>query len=635
MRNTMFRTALALLCASGVYAGRGEIVVTLDESATYQTMEGFGGAITESAAWLIRNKMSTAQRTNLLHELFSTNGIGLSCLRIPIGASDFRLADYTLDDVAAGQTDYALASFSTARDQNWKIPLLREIRAITTNVTLFAAPWSPPAWMKTSTNLYYGKLNAGARQAYAEYLLKFVQAYAATGLPISAISLQNEPLNEPYSYPGAAMSAQEQITLAGTVGRLFQSNAVSTRLLGYDHNWSNYTYPNTVLSNTGARAYLAGTAFHGYEGSESAQSAVHAAHPDKDIFFTEISAGTWSTNFSDCLMWDATHLLIGATRHWAKTIIKWNLALDASGGPKKNGGCSTCRGIITINTNTGAFTRNYDYYALAHLSAAVRPGAVRIGCTDNASDGPLTVAFKNSDGTMALLAQNKATQSLDFVIRWNDQFARCTLPAQSLATLAWPNTQGATADVRITRGDQSMLFQAQTNSRPVFGNPLLTVTIQPASAVSAGAQWRVDAGEWQTDGQSLPVSIGTHTVECAALTRWIEPAAQTVSLASNEAKQLYLTYTAWPATAQAFSFRAVALTNSAILSWGDPRLSWFTNQTVLIRFSTNTYPAHTADGTGLYTGALRRVSHESLTPAQTYFYTLWCTQDGAAFTNPP
>lgn len=624
-----------MLFLASVIAVRSEITVTLNETNTCQTMEGFGAAITESTAWLIQNRMTETQRTNLLHELFSTDsGIGLSYLRVPIGASDFRLADYTLDDMPAGQTDYTLAHFSTARDQLWVIPLLRAIRTVNTNISLMASPWSPPAWMKSSTNLYYGRLNTGAQQAFAGYLLKFIQAYAATGLPIASITLQNEPLYEPYAYPGMYMSAQQQINLAVTVGQLFQSNAIATRILCYDHNWDDYAYPNTVLSNAAARQYLAGTAFHGYEGAESAQSYVHNAHPDKEIYFTEITAGTWSGNFSDRLMWDVTHLLIGTTRHWAKTIIKWNLALDASGGPKTNGGCSGCQGILTINTNNGAVTRQHDYYILAHVSAFVRPGAVRIDSADNASDGPLTVAFQNTNGTMALITQNKSTSAQDFVIRWKNQLINYAMPAKSLATFSWPDSNGATVNVWITRGDQSMLFQRQTNS-PVFQPQTLTVTLLPSAAIASGALWRVNNGAWRNSGQSVPLSVGIHTVECSTVARWIEPSPLDISLSSNQARSVALTYSNWPPAAQSFYFHAVALTNSVVLSWHDPRLSWFTNQTVLIRFSTSDYPAYTTDGSGLYTGALRTITHEPLTSLQTYYYTIWCSQNGSTFTNPP
>ena len=634
MRRVRHGAALMLFLVS-VIAVHSEITVTLIETNTYQAMEGFGAAITESTAWLMQNKMTTAQRTNLLHELFSTNsGIGLSYLRVPIGASDFRLVNYTLDDMPAGQTDYPLAQFNTARDQLWVIPLLREIRAINTNLSLMASPWSPPAWMKSTTNLYSGSLKTGAHQAFAGYLLKFIQAYTATGLPIHAITLQNEPLHEPYTFPGTYMSAQQQISLAGTVGQLFQSNAITTRILCFDHNWDNYAYPNTVLSNTTARSYLAGTAFHGYAGAVSAQSYVHNAHPDKDIYFTEISSGTWAGSFSDRLMWDATQLLIGATRNWAKTIIKWNLALDASGGPKTNGGCSSCQGILTISTNTGAVTRQYDYYILAHISAFVRPGAVRIASSDTASDGPLTAAFQNTDGSTALIALNKKTTAQDYCIRWKNRLINYELPAKSLATFSWPNVSGATVDVRITRGDQTALFQAQTN-RPVFQSQTLTVTVLPTAVATNGAQWRVNGGEWLSGKQSVVLSVGTHTVECSQVSRWIEPSPLAVSISSNQARSVTLTYSNWPASPATFYLRAVALTNSAILSWNDPRLSWFSNQTVLIHFSTNDYPATTGDGSGIYTGMLRTVTHESLISRQTYYYTIWCTQNGSDFTNPP
>lgn len=625
---------MSLFLTAAVW-GWADISVTISPSNTYQTMEGFGAAISESTAWLMQNKLSATQRSNLLYELFSTNnGIGLSALRVPIGASDFRLADYTLDDVSAGTTDYSLTYFSIARDQAWVIPLLRQIRTVSTNVALMATPWTPPAWMKNSTNLYYGRLNAGAYQVYAEYLLRFIQAYTATGLPIAAITLQNEPLHQPYSYPGAYMSTQQQINLIPVVGRLFQSNAITTKILCYDHNWDDFAYPNAVLSNATARQYLAGTAFHGYEGVVSNQSRVHLAHPDKDIYFTEMSSGIWAGDFSSRLMWDAENLLVGATRHWAKTVIKWNLALDLAGGPKISGGCSGCQGIVTINTNSGAITRMFDYYVLAHISAFVRPGAVRIGCSDNAYGVPITVAFRNPDQSLALIALNKSSTTQNVTIRWNDQVTGFLLPSKSLASVGWPDTSGATTTVRITRGDQTALFQLLTNP-PAFNAQTLIVSLQPDAVRTSGAQWRIDGGAWQSGTRTLPLNAGTHTAECSTVAQWIEPSLLAVSLASNQARFVALTYSNWPATPNAFSFRTVALTNSIVLSWNDPRLSRFTNQTVLVRFSTNGYPETTTEGSGLYTGALRRLTHENLTPLVTYYYTIWCTQDGLTFTNPP
>ncbi|MDD4735123.1 MAG: glycoside hydrolase family 30 beta sandwich domain-containing protein [Kiritimatiellae bacterium] len=627
--------AIGPILLATVFAVQAQINVTVDDTVTYQTMNGFGAAITESTAWLLRNKMSAAQRTALLQELFSADtGIGLSALRIPIGASDFRLADYTLDDMPAGQTDYALDHFSSARDQLWRIPLLREICAINTNLILIASPWSPPAWMKSSGQLYRGRLNTGAHQVFAEYLMKFIQTFTATGLPIYAVTMQNEPLYEPYAYPGTYMPASQQIQLAATVGRLFQSNAVSTRILCFDHNWSDYAYPITVLNDPVARPFLAGSAFHAYEGAPSAQSLLHNAHPDKEIHFTEMSSGTWAGSFSKRLIWDATYLLIGATRNWAQTVIKWNLALDPEGGPKIDGGCNGCEGLVTIHTNNGTVSRNFDYYTIAHLSAFVQPDARRIDSSDTASDGPLTTAFRNPDASIALIALNKNTAAREFVIRWSNQLINVEMPAQSLATITWPGIAGATSSVWITRGDQTALLQPQSNP-PAFHPQTLTINVQPEEAENAGAQWRLDATEWRAGKQSIPLSAGVHTLECSRIIRWIEPATRVITVASNQAAFAAMTYSAWPDEPRSFYFRAVALTNSVVLSWHDPRLSWFTNTTVLIHYSTNDYPDHTAAGTALYTGELHSVVHQPLIPLHTYYYTIWCTQNGSTFTNPP
>ncbi|MBN1270159.1 MAG: hypothetical protein JXB04_11260, partial [Kiritimatiellae bacterium] len=480
MKRFAVAVLFAVLAAAPAFAA--EIVVEIDETTTFQTMEGFGAAITESSAWLLYNVLTPAERTNLLNDLFSPeDGIGLSYVRHPMGASDFRLADYTYDDVPPGQTDFALANFSIAHDELCILPVLQHAASVNTNLKIIASPWSPPAWMKDSEDLYYGRLRNDAHDAFAKYFVRFVQSYASNGLPIEAVTLQNEPLFEPYSYAGMYMEATNQARLATRVGQDFASNGITTRILAYDHNWDQYQYPITVMNDAAANPYVAGSAFHGYAGDVAAQSLVHDAHPDKDIYITEITAGEWAAGFDDTLLWDAATLIVGGARHWARAVIKWNLALDQNNGPKTSGGCDTCYGIVTINTNTHAVTRNADYYSLAHASKFVRRGAVRVAATETPAVGPYSVAFVNPDASTVVIAANFHTTERHFVLRWKEQSAGYMLPPRSVATFTWPDVPGATADVWITTGDQTKLLEKQS-AGPVFA---------PLSIEWKGRTWAV------------------------------------------------------------------------------------------------------------------------------------------------
>ena len=429
------RPNLTFQAGQGTHATRAH----LTPGTTYQTMVGFGAAVTDSSAWLIQNRLNAAQRATLLAQLFSPqSGIGLSYLQVPIGASDFALTAYTYDDRPAGQTDPNLAYFSIAHDQTYIIPTLQQARALNPALQLFAAPWSPPAWMKTSQSLYGGSLVSARHSVYAQYFVRFLQAYAAAGLPIHALAAQNEPLNDSTALPSAGMSTAQQSTFIGHyLGPALAAAGLNTRILCYDHNWDQPDYALTVLGDADARPYTAGTAFHGYGGDVSAQTTVHDAFPDKDIYFTEISGGDWATSFPDNLVWYLHNIVIGAPRNWAKTAIFWNIALDENDGPYLPGGCNGCRGVVTINSTSGNVAFEVEYYALAHASKFVQPGAVRTA--SESYDGTLeTVAYRNPDGTEVVLALNPGDASLWFDVVRNGQYFAYRLPPKSVATFVWP-----------------------------------------------------------------------------------------------------------------------------------------------------------------------------------------------------
>src|SRR5262249_14920641 len=289
----------------------------------------------------------------------------------------------------------------------------------------------------TSGSLITGRLLPQYYGAYANYFVKFIQAYQSAGVPIYAITPQNEPFFEPGNYPGMRWEPGDVADfIKNNLGPSFASAGINTKIIVWDHNWDVPTYPMTVLNDPAAKPFIDGSAFHCYAGSVSAQTTVHNAHPDRKIYFTECTSGAWSTNWSANLVWDLTNLLIGATRNWSSATIKFNLALDQNFGPH-TGGCPNCIGITTINQTTGAVTLNHDYYAIGHFSKFVMPGAVRIDSNQFESDGLLDVAFRNPDGSKVVVVLNSQAANRTFKILWAGQSITYTLPGSSVATFRW------------------------------------------------------------------------------------------------------------------------------------------------------------------------------------------------------
>lgn len=412
-------------------------VLTVDDSKTYQTMDGFGAALTDSSAWLLMKAMSEAARESLLRDLFHpTEGIGFSVLRLPIGASDFTVSgSYTYHDIPVGEQDPDLKRFSIAHDREYILPLLRRIRQINPQLKIIASPWTAPAWMKTNRKLHGGWLDWPAYSSFAKYFVRFIQAYAAEGVPIYAVTPQNEPRLERDSYPTMRMEPRDQARFIGEhLGPALTKARLRTKILIWDHNWDMPQYPLTVLADTKARRYIAGTAFHGYAGDVRAQAKILNAYPNKEIHFTESSGGEWATDFGDNIRWDITHLLVEATRYGARTVLKWNLVLDENHGPQ-NGGCTNCHGIVTLNRKIGQVIRNEEFYAFGHASKFITPGAKRIASSE--LPNLPNVAFKNPNGSHALILCNTAMTSTTITLRWRESVANLSIPAGAAMTLFW------------------------------------------------------------------------------------------------------------------------------------------------------------------------------------------------------
>ena len=414
------------------------IRIEVDPERRYQEIVGFGAAVTDSSAWLIENRLNQAQRTALLQELFGRDGgLGLSFTRISIGASDFSLTHYSLDDPPGGKADPDLTFFSIEPNRAYLLPVLKAALAINPQLRIVASPWSPPGWMKTSGSMVGGRLRADSQHVLAKYLVRFVDDYAAEGVPIFALTLQNEPGFEPGDYPGMKLDPKERADIIGRfLGPTLARRPSRPLILDWDHNWDVPASPLAVLADPVASRFVAGVAWHCYGGDVEAQAPVHDAHPDKDAYLTECSGGDWDPKWAQSLSWFTGELIIGSTRGWSRGVVLWNLALDESHGPHA-GGCADCRGVVTIDSATGAVTRNVEYYVLGHASRFVRPGAHRIASTTGIK-GLESVAFQNADdGSLALIVLNGAPREQQFSVSVSDQSFHYALPAGAIVTFVW------------------------------------------------------------------------------------------------------------------------------------------------------------------------------------------------------
>jgi len=326
-----------------------------------------------------------------------------------MGGSDFNAVNpYTYNDV--GFEDFGLVEFNIQKDRDFVIPVLRDILRINPEVRIMASPWSAPAWMKVSNTLYGGQMKAGGQYhgAYADYFVRYIQAYQAEGIKIDTITLQNEPEHEVGGYMTMSMpwDVQRDI-IRWHLGPKFRENGITTEIIIWDHNWDNAWYPMNILNDQDTRGFIAGHAWHCYGGDRYDPLTVINAHPDKDVYFTECSGGDWDQHFGSVLGWNAQNLFIGQTRIGARTVLLWNLALDENHGPLVGAsGCTDCRGVVTIFGGNRAHQKNVEYSSIGHFSKFVRPGAKRIGSPTFESDELETVAFQNPDGTVAVIVAN-------------------------------------------------------------------------------------------------------------------------------------------------------------------------------------------------------------------------------------
>lgn len=407
--------------------------ITVNTDTTFQEMDGFGYTLTGGSAYHINN-ISATNRLELLTELFSFDekNIGVSYLRISLGASDLDAEVFSYNDLPEGETDVNMEKFSLDPDRKFLIPVLKEILAINPEIKIMASPWSPPTWMKTNNSSKGGSLKPEYYDAYAKYFLKYVQEMQKEGITIDAITVQNEPLH-PGNNPSLLMLAEEQAAYIKTsLGPAFETAGVKTKIIIYDHNADRPDYPITILNDPEAAKYIDGSAFHLYGGVIENVSQVHEAHPNKNLYFTEQWIGA-PGNFPGDFRWHIKNLIIGASRNWCKTVLEWNLAADPQQKPHTPGGCDRCLGAVTIDGDL--VTRNPAYYIVAHASKFVRPGSVRID--SNIPDGLPNVAFKTPAGKVVVIVLNDSDSEKTFNIKTGKEGIASTLIGGSVGTFVF------------------------------------------------------------------------------------------------------------------------------------------------------------------------------------------------------
>jgi len=442
-------------------------VIEVDTSVKRQHIVGFGAAMTESSGKVISD-LPESVRNNLMNDLFSpTTGLGLSFVRLPIGASDFALGDYTYADVQGPAGD-PLANFSIAREDTYVVPRLQQALAINPKIKFVGSPWSPPAWMKTGGTL---KGNTGGilidswMPTYAQYFVKYVQAMRARGINIDYVTPQNEPEHDPF-YIGMKMSAEQQIIfIRDHLAPAFAEANLRTKILGFDHNWDNPNYSNTLLNDAGTKAVIGGIAWHGYLGEPSAQTTVRNAHPTIDHFFTEITEhGT--ANFSEDLRWNTRTITIGSLANWSRSALLWNLALDQNNGPQ-NGSATDVRGLMQVNNSTNTYQPQPAYYSLGQASKFITQGSYRVART---SSNPWNIihteAYVTPDAKVVLHVLNDGGTPQICTVKWGSRKADVEL-VTGVSTLTWDT--GVLSVQASTIANTFTFSAAQLEQVPVSG----------------------------------------------------------------------------------------------------------------------------------------------------------------------
>ena len=425
--------------------------ILIDQETNYQEIDGFGFTLSQGSAVHLLQMTETA-RKNLLNELFGKGEgqIGISYLRLSVAASDLNETPFSyndlIDTLAIGSadtlatpqidtsaTDIELLKFDLGPDRNDVIPILKEILAINPDIKFMASPWSPPSWMKDNKDTRGGSLLPEFEDAYARYLVKYIQEMEKEGIKIDALTIQNEPLH-PGNNPSLLMLPEQQARFIGVnLGPAFRDAEIKTKIIVYDHNADRPDYPIAVLNDSLANPFIDGSAFHLYGGEIEALMEVHQAHPDKNIYFTEQWIGA-PGNLAGDLPWHIKNLVIGASRNWAKTVLEWNLTSNPTLTPHTDrGGCDRCLGAVTIDGDS--VVRNPAYYIIAHASKFVTPNSLRID--SNLPEGLPNVAFLRPDGKKVLIVLNDSDAEKTFTVKEKENGFTGILNPGAVGTWVW------------------------------------------------------------------------------------------------------------------------------------------------------------------------------------------------------
>lgn len=443
--------------------GWGQII-TVDDGMQMQTIDGFGFAMTGGSAELMM-KMNKTERAKLIYELFRKDGnnIGVSYIRLTIGASDLNSFVFSYDDLEDGETDEKLEKFNLSQDLNDVVPVMKEVLAVNPDIKIMASPWSAPTWMKTNNKVKAGNLKKEYYGVYAQYFVKYIQAMKEQGITIDAVTVQNEPLNS-NNTPSMQMVATDQLEfIRDHLGPAFEKANIKTKIVLFDHNLDRIDYPMTILNDPEAAKYVDGSGFHHYGGEFGAMSLLHIAYPEKNLYFTEQMVIERPGSNTIDIAAQVKRLIIGATTNWSKNVILWNFAADPNNDPHTDdGGCPMCQGAVTIDGDI--VSKNLAYYVVAHASKFVRPGSVRIASTQKGDktvsltqneeqrgvrdasgrvavyenyDILPNVAFRTPEGKTVLIVANDSYKTSTFLIKYQGKFANIRLEPGAVGTYIW------------------------------------------------------------------------------------------------------------------------------------------------------------------------------------------------------
>jgi glucosylceramidase len=547
--------------------------ITVNENTRYQQFVGAGASFTDTAAWLMNSSgaLSASTRSSVMTKLFDPNGgIGLDFLRNPMGASDLARSNYTYDGTCCDVND-----FSISHDLADVLPLIRQAQQLNPGLKVLASPWTAPPWMKDNNAYSQGYLQAQYYATYAQYFVKYVQAYQAQGVHIDYVTPQNEPTCCA-GYPSMQWNASGLDYFVGTdLLPAFHAAGLSTKVLIHDWNWDGYdTWAAPLMNDAAIRndPLFGGIAWHGYEGNVAEQTTVHNQYPNVPAFDTEHSGGTWISNQQN----EDMNNIISYTRNWGNSVTKWSLAVDQNMGPH-NGGCGTCTGLITVHngdSRSGQVDYTVEYYDMGQLTKFVKPGAYRIDSTANGTIP--NVAWRNPDGSKALVAYNGTGGAQSLKVNWGNESFTYSLPAATSATFTWSGTQGtggsgggSGATGAITGYGGKCVDVAAANSANGTAVQLYTCNGSSAQQWTVGTDGTIRALGKCLDAASAGTANGTKVqiYDCngTAAQQWQRSGTQLIN--SNAGKCLDAT---GPSSADGTPLQLWSCTGAANQQWNTP-----------------------------------------------------------------